>query len=626
MNHPKHRFFSLILAVCTLFGCLLPGILPLTAKANDFPNTYINTGDQRKDILGVALSQIGFTEGSRNETPYGAWYGMPNQSWCATFISWCATQADVGTHILKRSAIAAPDYDYFNIPYYDGATYTPQPGDLFFTKNFSHVGFVYYVEGDYFYTIEGNTNLHDPDNPKPSDAEGLYVMTNHRRTKDYYFGVPAYEGGDKSHSYVKGHDDAHPHNTYYACTSCGDKYYTGFTAFVESCPDCLACGCSATQKGYYTSTAYLNLRSGHKKNSQVIGNVIKDEVVYVYGTCTVGEDTYAYVYYDGKRGHIPMKYLQPCPPVPNAPTLSIDKTVYAPGDTVKISWDQPQNAEAFQARIWKDGILQNTKQLGTAQTYGLVNISLGNYMVQIYAMNKAGASEAATAYFSVLDAYWVSFDTQGGANGPAAQSQIKGHSITLSETVPTRDGYTFLGWSDTKDSNSVAYRPGDSFVSNKDVTLYAVWKSDAATMQALSIEQLPAKRQYALGEALNTEGLKLKLLYSDGSSLLVTDGFTTEGFSSEQAGSCTVTVTYEGYTVTFDVQIVDYIPGDINLDGKVNRDDVSLLLRHVVFPDLYPLSVPADFTADNKENRDDVSLLLRHVVFPDLYPLLAEID
>ena len=316
-----------------------------------------------------------------------------------------------------------------------------------------------------------------------------------------------------------------------------------------------------------------------------------------------------------------MKYLQPCPPVPNAPTLSIDKTVYAPGDTVKISWDQPQNAEAFQARIWKDGILQNTKQLGTAQTYGLVNIGLGNYKVQIYAMNKAGASEAATVYFSVLDAYWVSFDTQGGANGPAAQSQIKGHSITLSETVPTRDGYTFLGWSDTKDSNSVAYRPGDSFVSNKDVTLYAVWKSDAATMQALSIEQLPAKRQYALGEALNTEGLKLKLLYSDGSSLLVTDGFTTEGFSSEQAGTCTVTVTYEGYTVTFDVQIVDYIPGDINLDGKVNRDDVIQLLWHVSFPEKFPVAIPVDYTLDGKVNRDDVIKLLWHVSFPDKFPL-----
>ena len=157
MNRQKRRVLSFFLALCTVFGCLLPNLIPLATSADEFPNTYINTGDQRKDIIGVALSQIGYTEGTDNKTKYGAWYGMANQPWCATFICWCATQADVGTNILARTAIADPGPGYFNIPYHDGAKYTPKSGDLFFTKDFSHVGFVYYVEGDYFYTIEGNT-------------------------------------------------------------------------------------------------------------------------------------------------------------------------------------------------------------------------------------------------------------------------------------------------------------------------------------------------------------------------------------------------------------------------------------------------------------------------------------
>ena len=454
MSRQKRRILSFLLAVCTIFSCLLPSILPLSVKSSEFPNTYVNTGDQRKDILGVALTQIGFTEGPYNRTPYGAWYGLANQPWCASFISWCATQADVGHHILKPSAVAEPGYEYFNIPYYDGTEYTPQPGDLFFTKTYDHVGFVYYVEGDYFYTVEANTNVHDPDNPKPSDAEGLYVMTNRRRTKDYYFGVPAYEGGDGGHTYVKAYEDAHPHKSYYACTACGDTYYTGYTGYVESCPDCLTCTCSSNYKGYYTTTAFLNISYDHSADSAVIGHIISDEVIYVYGA---DPDTgRAYINYDGKRGHIKLGYLQ-----------------------------------------------------------------------------------------------------------------------SLQSPIPLE----------------------------------------------LSIEQYPAHTQYFVGETLNTEGLVLRLHYSDTSSQIITEGYTTEGFSSDQPGVATVTVNYEGLTVTYDVQISAHTPGDIDLNGQKNRDDVMLLLWHISFPDRFPITVPADFTNDDTVDRDDVMALLWHISFPDKFPL-----
>lgn len=619
MSRLTHRITSFITAVCTIFCCLLPGVLPLHIQASEFPNTYINTGNQRKDILGVALTQIGFTEGPRNETPYGAWYGLANQPWCATFISWCATQADIGTHILARSAVAEPGPDYFNIPYYDGDAYIPQPGDIFFTKDFSHTGFVYYVEDDYFYTVEGNTNVHDPDNPKPSDAEGLYVMTNRRRTKDYYFGVPAYEGSNPAHTYVKGYNNSHPHYSYYTCTSCGDTYYTGYTSYVESCLDCMPCTCSGSHQGYYISTAFLNICRDHSKSSSVIGQIIAGEVVYVYGADQ--RTGRAYVNYDGKRGHVNLKYLQPCLSIPCVPSLSLDQTLYFTGDTVVLSWDFPQNTEFFQIQVWENDILRNETQLGVETTYELPGVSHGDYTVYIYAVNKAGTSDAAIANFSVRDPYRVSFDTQGGSNGPEPQTQAKGFAITLSEIIPTRPGYTFLGWSDDYESNATIYQPGESFTSDNDTTLYAVWELDAPTPQNLSIEQLPSRTQYLTGETLNTEGLALKLLYSDGSSLVITEGFTTKGFSSDQPGTTTVTVTYEGLTATFDVQITAYITGDIDLNGQKDRDDVMLLLWHISFPEKFPISVPADFNNDGELNRDDVMQLLWHISFPDNFPL-----
>ena len=59
---------------------------PLTASAA-YENTYTNTGNQRDDIIGVAKTQIGYREGNNNDTKYGDWYGLPNQPWCAMFIS-----------------------------------------------------------------------------------------------------------------------------------------------------------------------------------------------------------------------------------------------------------------------------------------------------------------------------------------------------------------------------------------------------------------------------------------------------------------------------------------------------------------------------------------------------------
>lgn len=152
----------------------------------DVDNTYANTGDLRKDIVGVAKTQIGYREGSNNDTKYGMWYGLPNEPWCAMFITWCANQANVPTAVLAKSAVASPKKSYFNIPYYDGADYTPQSGDLFFTKTWSHVGLVDYVDGEYFYTIEGNTNVDD------NSETGVGVFAKKRKISEYYFGVPSY--------------------------------------------------------------------------------------------------------------------------------------------------------------------------------------------------------------------------------------------------------------------------------------------------------------------------------------------------------------------------------------------------------------------------------------------------
>jgi len=59
--------------------------------------TVIDPGDTPefvKDLLEVAIGELGYTESANNLTKYGKWSGNPNAAWCAEFICWCVDQTD----------------------------------------------------------------------------------------------------------------------------------------------------------------------------------------------------------------------------------------------------------------------------------------------------------------------------------------------------------------------------------------------------------------------------------------------------------------------------------------------------------------------------------------------------
>lgn len=226
-----------ILTFLLIVALVLP-LMPTRASAA-YENTYKNTGNMRNDIIGVALTQVGYREGSNNYTKYGKWYGSPNSPWCGMFVSWCAKQAGVPTSILKKTGIANPKN--FGLSYKSGSSYTPKKGDLFFKKSFTHVGFVYYTEGDYFYTIEGNTST--------SGSEGHSVMIRKRKISDFYFSSPKYGGTGSSsssgcsHKYETKYATAHPHKEYKICSKCDKKTYTGKTKSSSTCKTCIQASC-----------------------------------------------------------------------------------------------------------------------------------------------------------------------------------------------------------------------------------------------------------------------------------------------------------------------------------------------------------------------------------------------
>lgn len=164
------------------------------------------TGDNRTDLIAIALSQLGYQEGASNgafsgevsgsanyvEFSYnmgdlGLGYGGSDYPWCACFVSWCLYQSHC-TDQATYSSLAryhSGDYDYiwkeiscsqwvrqlkgagyYKYSAYEGGSYTPQYGDLVFFQNsngVAHIGICLYVSDGRIYTVEGNT----------SDASGL---------------------------------------------------------------------------------------------------------------------------------------------------------------------------------------------------------------------------------------------------------------------------------------------------------------------------------------------------------------------------------------------------------------------------------------------------------------------
>ncbi len=77
----------------------------------------------------------------------------------------------------------------------------------------------------------------------------------------------------------------------------------------------------------------------------------------------------------------------------------------------------------------------------------------------------------------------------------------------------------------------------------------------------------------------------------------------------------------DGNWICMDYVLTEAAKGDMDGNYVLDEDDAIYLLRHVIFPEKYPLKVKADVNADKKTNEDDAIYLLRYVVFPDKYPL-----
>ncbi len=118
----------------------------------------------------------------------------------------------------------------------------------------------------------------------------------------------------------------------------------------------------------------------------------------------------------------------------------------------------------------------HTEEIGSSFTYKCT--SPGKYSAYVSASNSGGWTNSSRVYWTVenITRYTVTYNANGGTGAPASQTKEQGVPLTLSSTVPTRTGYTFLGWGTSTGDTSVNYAPGATYSDDADITLYAIWQ------------------------------------------------------------------------------------------------------------------------------------------------------
>lgn len=167
--------------------------------------------------------------------------------------------------------------------------------------------------------------------------------------------------------------------------------------------------------------------------------------------------------------------------------LHSNKNLYSTSESIVFNWDPAYGAETYWVYLWKDGVQLYAYECGNTTSFTQAPSSQGNYTLIIRPANMNGFNDSSPSYsFVVNNGYQIQYNSNGGTGAPSSQTKIYNIDLTLSYTVPTRNGYTFLGWSKNSNATSVDYYAGSIYSENKDATLYAVWQYNAPSTYTLS--------------------------------------------------------------------------------------------------------------------------------------------
>ena len=169
---------------------------------------------------------------------------------------------------------------------------------------------------------------------------------------------------------------------------------------------------------------------------------------------------------------------QDCPDTP----IDVDIYVFSNSDgtgeaiafkTTKANGSHPDvGNHAFSTEVELPNTTQTTYYV---RAWALETNSAGQRLGGGCQMTIAAQSSATIHAVTVNAPFAVTYNANGGTGAPSTQYKRTSFNLTLSSTVPTRDGYTFAGWNTAADGSGTAYAAGATYTGNADLSLYAQW-------------------------------------------------------------------------------------------------------------------------------------------------------
>ena len=130
--------------------------------------------------------------------------------------------------------------------------------------------------------------------------------------------------------------------------------------------------------------------------------------------------------------------------------------------------------------------------------------------------------------------FTVSFNPNGGMGEPGAESVYIDNEYDLPDQLPTREGYTFLGWSEDPDATEPTWEPDGRIDSvQRDYQLYAVWQQNPELSYDVNADD--ARWPVYVPTAYPAMGSEFTLTSVEPQR----EGFTFEGWTLDAEGSGT---------------------------------------------------------------------------------------
>ncbi len=572
MNKFLFRCLSLILALLTAFS-LMPAV-DFTASAAQMTLAQM----QKKYPHGKYWN--GSDPESYTSTPcthHSGACSYDGSCGCATYKNY-AIQCMGFAFQLAYTAYGGEPYLLWDVEYNaDTALKNLKPGDVIRYNYNGHSAFVIGVSGDTVTIADCNYQ-----NNCVIRWGGTITKQKLKESFTSVAKAPYSLAENHKHSYVTDHDSAHPHNEYKKCTACGYYYYTGKQLSSDTCIECTSPGTSgeviahplpikAIPLSGKTTTAYKSVK-GEAKTRKLGGN----DICYIREFCDDGWCKIDYIDTKGDQqtGYIEASALLGDPDfAPFKFTATKKVLTYArsdlkeeigytvAGDTSYLVAVNDKSAQilypvaegSFRAAwVYIDQISLGFTPLWKVNTLTVYYNTGGGEITSKTVEDRHGMIYSKSKDRKITDIWKFNLPKSNGLKN-ASSFGLK------------KEGYTFKGWSTTPhgkklfDQNDKKLLPADI---NPDITngscytvLYAIWEKKASKVKTLTVTTKPSKTVYKIGEELSTGGLRLTVVYEDGTKKKISKGFTSGIFLNSTAGKKIVPVTYGGKTVYINLTV-----------------------------------------------------------------------